>query len=63
MLTSDENVKSMILCGPEIWDDIIKILEYRVRMSAMQRFGALKITGAYRSVSEPVVIVLVGLIP
>lgn len=54
---------SILLYGSEIWADSLKHEKYRKRMAAVQRRGALRITSAYRTVSEPAVLVIAGVIP
>lgn len=54
---------SILLYGAEIWADSLKIGKYRKQMAAVQRCGALRITSAYRTVSEPAALVLAGVIP
>lgn len=54
---------SILLYGSEIWADSLQQKKYRKRMAAAQRRGALRIASAYRTVSEPAVLVIAGVIP
>ena len=54
---------SILLYGAEIWADAMEVNKYRKRMVAVQRRGALRVTCAYRTVSEEAVAVIVGTIP
>ena len=55
--------ESIMLYGAEIWADAMRYEKYRKRLSAVQRRGALRVTSSYRTVSEPAVLVIVGVIP
>ena len=55
--------ESVMLYGSEIWADALRFEKYRRRMAAVQRRGALRIVSAYRTVSEPAVLVIAGVIP
>lgn len=55
--------QSILLYGCEIWAHALKT-EYRRKMLAtVQRTAALRVTSAYRTVSEPAVLVISGTIP
>lgn len=54
---------SVILYGCEIWADALRQKRYRRKVAAVQRRGALRIASAYRTVSEPAVLVIAGVIP
>lgn len=56
-------VQSILLYGAEIWGDRMSIESYRKRMASVQRRSALRVTCAYRTVSEPAVLVIAGMIP
>ena len=56
-------VHSILLYGAEVWADALNIAYYRKRMIAVQRRGALRIACAYRTVSEPAILVLARVIP
>ncbi|XP_026466018.1 uncharacterized protein LOC113369546 [Ctenocephalides felis] len=58
-----EVVHSVLLYGAEIWADILKQKTYRRKISAVQRRGALRVTCAYRTVSEAAVLVIAGATP
>ena len=55
--------ESIMLYGAEIWADAMRYEKYRKRLSAVQRRGALRVTSSYRTVSEPAVLVIAGVIP
>ena len=55
--------ESIMLYGAEIWADAMRYEKYRKRLSAVQRRGALRVTSSYRTVSEPAVLVMAGVIP
>lgn len=55
--------QSILLYGCEIWADALKA-KYRKKMLAkVQRTAALRVASAYRTVSEPAVLVISGTIP
>ena len=54
---------SILLYGCEVWADALKQEKYRKQMAAVQRRGALRIANSYRTVSEPAVLVVAGVIP
>lgn len=54
---------SIMLYGCEVWADALRIEKYRKRMAAVQRRGALRVTCSYRTVSEPAVLVIAGIVP
>lgn len=54
---------AVLLYGSEIWAEALKQEKYRKQMAAVQRRGALRITSAYRTVSEPAVLVIAGVTP
>ncbi len=54
---------SILLYGAEIWAKALEIEKYRKRMAAVQRRGALRVSCAYRTVSEAAVLVIVGTPP
>lgn len=56
-------VQSILLYGAEIWGARMEIECYRKRLASVQRRGALRVTCAYRTVSEPAVLVIAGVIP
>ncbi|XP_046662773.1 uncharacterized protein LOC124355656 [Homalodisca vitripennis] len=58
-----EVVHSILLYGAEIWADILKQKTYRRKIAAVQRRGALRVSCAYRTVSEAAVLVLAGTTP
>lgn len=55
--------ESMLLYGAEIWADALRKEKYRKRMASVQRRGALRVACAYRTVSEPAVLVIAGVTP
>ncbi|KAJ8980479.1 hypothetical protein NQ317_013232 [Molorchus minor] len=54
---------SIILYGCEIWADALQKEKYRKVVASVQRRGALRIASAYRTVSEPAVLVIAGVMP
>ena len=54
---------SILLYGAEIWAKALEIEKYRKRMAAVQRRGALRVSCAYRTVSEAAVLVIAGTPP
>lgn len=56
-------VQSVLLYGAEIWAESLRIEKYRKKIAAVQRRGALRVTCAYRTVSEPAVLVIAGVAP
>ena len=56
-------IHSTVLYGSEIWADVLKKDTYRKYIGAVQRKGALRVASAYRTVSEPAVLVISGIIP
>lgn len=55
--------ESIMLYGAEVWADALRCELYRKRMAAVQRRGALRVACSYRTVSEPAVLVIAGVIP
>lgn len=55
--------ESILLYGAEIWAEALEKVKYRKRMAAVQRRGALRVACAYRTVSEPAVLAIAGIIP
>ena len=56
-------VQSVLLYGAEVWADALNIEFYRIRIARVQRQAALRVCSAYRTVSEPAVLVIAGVIP
>lgn len=56
-------INSILLYGCEIWANKLKIDKYRKIMANVQRRGALRICSSYRTVSEPAIMVIAGVIP
>jgi len=54
---------SILLYGSEVWADALKKECYRKQMGAVQRRAALRISSAYRTVSEPAALVVAGVVP
>lgn len=54
---------SILLYGAEIWADALDVKKYRMRIASVQRRCALRIASAYRTVSEPAIMVVAGVIP
>lgn len=56
-------VQSVLLYGAEIWGHALAKESYRIRLGRVQRLAALRVASAYRTVSEPAVLVIAGVIP
>lgn len=56
-------VQSVLLYGSEIWAESLNKERYRKRLAQVQRRAALRIASAYRTVSEPAILVIAGVIP
>lgn len=56
-------VQSVLLYGSEVWAHALEKRVFRDRLSRVQRRGALRVASAYRTVSEPAVMVIAGVIP
>ncbi|KAJ8980486.1 hypothetical protein NQ317_013239 [Molorchus minor] len=54
---------SIILYGCDIWADALQKEKYRKVVASVQRRGALRIASAYRTVSEPAVLVIADVMP
>lgn len=54
---------SIMLYGAEVWADALNTECYRKRLAAVQRRSALRVACAYRTVSEPAVLLIAGIIP
>lgn len=57
------SVQSVLLYGAEVWADSLNKEMYRKRLAQVQRQGALRVASAYRTVSEPAILVIAGVIP
>lgn len=55
--------QSILLYGCEIWADALQVEYRRKKLAAIQRTAALRVASAYRTVSEPAVLVISGSIP
>lgn len=55
--------QSILLYGCEIWADALRADYRRNMLAKVQRSAALRIASAYRTVSEPAVLVITGTIP
>lgn len=53
----------VMLYGAEIWAEALQHRKYRKRLSDVQRRAALRIACSYRTVSEPAVLVIAGVVP
>lgn len=56
-------VQSALLYGAEVWAEALAKEVYRARLGRVQRQAALRVASAYRTVSEPAVLVVAGVIP
>ena len=52
-----------MLYGAEIWGDEMDVMSKRKRITQVQRTAALRVSCAYRTVSEAAIIVIAGVIP
>lgn len=52
-----------MLYGSEVWADALSKEMYRKKLAQVQRRAALRVVSAYRTVSEPAVLVVAGVIP
>jgi len=57
------SVNSVLLYGAEVWAHALNKRCYREQLLRVQRRGALRVASAYRTVSEPAVLVIAGVIP
>ena len=57
------STQSVLLYGAEVWAGALNKEVYRKRLAQVQRRGALRVASAYRTVSEPAVMVIAGVIP
>ncbi|XP_035739237.1 uncharacterized protein LOC118449122 [Vespa mandarinia] len=55
--------EAVMLYGAEVWAKALQKEKYRKRIAAVQRRGALRIACSYRTVPEPAVLVIAGVIP
>ena len=55
--------ESIMLYGAEVWAGALRRDVHRRRLAAVQRRAALRIACSYRTVSEPAVLVVAGVIP
>ncbi|XP_054281151.1 uncharacterized protein LOC128998818 [Macrosteles quadrilineatus] len=56
-------VQSVLLYSSEVWADALNKEAYRLRLARVQRQAAVRVASAYRTVSEPAVLVIAGVIP
>ncbi|GJQ69390.1 hypothetical protein Trydic_g13298 [Trypoxylus dichotomus] len=56
-------IQSVLLYGSEVWADALNKEMYRRRLAQVQRRAALRVDSAYRTVSQPAVLVLAEVIP
>ncbi|XP_046145762.1 uncharacterized protein LOC123989125 [Osmia bicornis bicornis] len=57
------SVESVLLYGAEIWAGALRFEKYRRRLAAVQRRCALRVASSYRTVAEPAVLVIAGMLP
>ena len=55
--------EAVMLYGAEVWADALRKDVHRKRLAAVQRRAALRIACSYRTVSEPAILVVAGVIP
>ncbi|XP_049308710.1 uncharacterized protein LOC125777657 [Bactrocera dorsalis] len=58
-----DTTQSVLLYGSEIWADTLNVEHRRKVLAKVQRTAALRVASAYRTVSEPAVLVISGVIP
>lgn len=58
-----EVTNSILLYGAEVWGEKLEMESYRKHPASVQRRAALRIASAYRTVSEPAVLVIASVIP
>lgn len=58
-----EASNSILLYGAEIWADTLKVKQRANQLLSVQRRSALRVTSAYRTVSEAAVMVIAGMVP
>ncbi|XP_018799939.1 PREDICTED: uncharacterized protein LOC108975699 [Bactrocera latifrons] len=58
-----DTTQSVLLYGSEIWADTLNVENRRKVLAEVQRTAALRVASAYRTVSEPAVLVISGVIP
>lgn len=56
-------VQSILLYGAEVWAVAMNKKASREKLGRVQRRSALRVTSAYRTVSEPAVLVIAGVVP
>lgn len=56
-------VQSILLYRSEVWVDELRKELYRRRLAQVQRRAGLQVFSAYRTVSEPAILVGAGMIP
>ena len=56
------SAESIMLYEAEVWEDAMRYEKYRKRLSTVQWKAALRVTSSYRTVSEPAVLVIAGVI-
>ena len=55
--------EAVMLYGAEVWAGALRKEVHRERLGRVQRRGALRIAYSYRTVSEPAILVVAGVIP
>lgn len=56
-------VQSVLLYGAEVWAETLTKESYRRRLAQVQRRAAIRVASAYRTVSEPAVLIIAGVAP
>ena len=56
-------VTSVLTYGIAIWGEVLKIEEYRRKVAAVHRLSALRVSCAFRTVSDDAVCVIAGMMP
>ena len=56
-------VTSILTNGIAIWGEALQIEKYRRKMAVVNRLSALRVSSAFRTVSDDVVCIIAGLVP
>lgn len=58
-----DNAQSMLLYAAPVWSSALRIQAYTNTLAKVQRIAAIRICGAYRTISREAVLVIAGVIP
>ena len=56
-------IQSVLLNGTEVWTDFLNHKIYRKKLAQVQRRSALRVSSAYRTISELAVLIVAGMVP